>query len=134
MSASSSVRTARSHTVWHGVAALLVLAIFSEATFAGAMLSGFEWARRAHMFNAVLVLLIAFGAGLAGLWTLRNAAQGLKFAWAMLGLGAVVLLQMIVGRSAAEGANLMWLHVPLGVALLGLALLSVVYARHLGQD
>lgn len=57
---------------------------------------------------------------------------GLRQAW--VGLAAVILLQTALGRFSAAGANLLWLHVPLGVALVGFAAQAANAARRLGTD
>ena len=47
-------------------------------------------------------------------------------------LAAAVFLQTAVGRATAKGDNLLWLHVPLGVALVGFAGQAAAVARKLG--
>jgi predicted neutral ceramidase superfamily lipid hydrolase len=116
---------------WTVITIFLVVAIFAEAVFAGAMLSGFGWARSAHLANAGILIISTIAAGLAAIVTLRRAPHGLKFSLVLLGLAVVVLLQAAVGKSASTGANLMWLHVPLGVALVGFAAQAVASARKL---
>lgn len=120
--------------VWRVVTIVLVLAIFAQAVFAGAMLSGFDWARAAHAANAVVVMGATIGAGLVAIMTLRRRRNGLRLGLLLLGLAAVVFMQFALGRMAAKGANLMWAHVPLGVALVGLAGQAVAGARRLGED
>jgi hypothetical protein len=39
-----------------------------------------------------------------------------------------------VGTLSAKGANLLWVHVPLGVALVGFAAQAAAGVRRLGQD
>jgi hypothetical protein len=120
--------------MWRVVTIVLVLAIFAQAVFAGAMLSGFEWARAAHAANAVVVMGATVGAGLVAIITLRRKRNGLKLGLLLLGLAAVLFMQFALGRMAAKGANLMWAHVPLGVMLVGLAGQAVAGARRLGED
>lgn len=119
--------------VWSIVTVGLMFAIFAQAVFAGAMLSGFEWARAAHAANASIVLGATFAAGLIATVTLRRMRNGLKLGLLLLGLAAAVFLQFALGWLAAKGANLMWLHVPLGVVLVGLAGQAVASARRLGE-
>jgi len=125
---------AKPQHVWRVVTVVLVLAIFAQAVFAGAMLSGLEWAHAAHAANAVVVTGATIGAGLVAIITLRRKRNGLRLGLLLLGLAAVVFLQFALGRMAAKGANLMWAHVPLGVALVGLAGQAVAGARRLGED
>lgn len=118
--------------LWGGVTALLVAGVFIEAILAGAMLSGVPWARMAHAANAVLLIVSTTAAGLAALVALRRTAGGARLGLTLLALAAVLFLQMAVGKMSAHGARLMWLHVPLGVALVGFAAQAAVGARRLG--
>ena len=117
---------------WRIATGMLVLAVFAEAVFAGAMLSGVEWARRAHMMSAAALIVLSLLSALAALFALRRVANGPKLGWILLGLALVLIAQAIVGALSAKGANLMWLHVPLGVALVGLAGQAAATARSLG--
>ena len=119
---------------WSVTAILLAIAIFAQAVFAGAMLSGFDWARTAHAANALIVVVATFAAGLVSTVTLRRIRNGLKFGLTVLALAAVAFVQFALGRLAAKGANLMWVHVPLGVVLVGLAGQAVSGARRLGEE
>jgi hypothetical protein len=113
---------------------LLVVAIFTQAVLAGLMLSGVEWARAAHSATAMALIASTLAAGLASLITLRRIAQGPKLGFTLLSLAVVVVLQTVVGKSVTEGANLMWVHVPVGVALVGFATQAVSAARKLGGE
>ena len=117
---------------WTVITAALAAAIFIEAVFAGAMLSGAGWAREAHAAGAAILIVSTVGAGLASLATLRRVPQGLKLGLILLSLGLVVFLQAAVGAMTAKGANLLWVHVPLGVALVGFAGQAMAGARRLG--
>jgi hypothetical protein len=117
---------------WSVVAACLVAGIFAQAAFAGAMLSGESWASSAHAGTATLLAAAALLAGLAAAATLRRVRHGLAFAAALLALAALVVVQTVLGKWSANGANLMWLHVPLGVALVGLAVQALRGAGRLG--
>ena len=119
---------------WSVVTTGLVIAIFAQAVFAGAMLSGFEWARMAHATNALFTLAATFAASLVSLITLRRTQNGLKLGLLLLALAAVLFVQFALGRMAAKGANLMWLHIPLGVALVALAGQAAAGARKLGAE
>src|SRR5512138_1932252 len=58
----SSVPTEQSRHVargWSVITVLIALAVLFEAIFAGAMLSGVEWARRAHAVNAGVLIASA---------------------------------------------------------------------------
>jgi hypothetical protein len=114
------------------ITGLLVAAIFGQAVLAGLMLSGVEWARTAHSIGAVALIASTLAVGLAAVATLRRVSHGLKFGFTLLLLAVALLLQTAVGKSLAGGANLMWLHVPLGVALVGFATQAAAAARKLG--
>src|SRR5438874_59408 len=93
---------------WSVITALLVAAVFLEAVFAGAMLSGVGWARRAHAATAGLLIASAAVAGLVGLVTLRRIPHGPRLGLTLLSMAAVVFLQAAAGAMSAKGANLMW--------------------------
>jgi len=119
---------------WRPATILLAAAIFMQAVFAGAMLSGFDWARAAHAANALVVVVASAAASLAATVTLRRSQNGRRLAFVLFGLTVVVLVQFVLGRMAAKGANLMWAHVPLGVMLAGFAGQAVAGARKLGEE
>ncbi len=118
---------------WAVVPILLAAGLFLEAVFAGAMLSGAGWAQAAHRATALLLIGSTVIAGLVAVVTLRSVAHGLGFALILLGLAAVVVLQTVLGAATAHGGNLLWLHVPIGVALVGLAGQAIAAARRLGN-
>lgn len=118
---------------WTIVTSVLVLAIFMEAAFAGAMLSGIEWARRAHTLNAIVLMAATLAAAVFSLITLRRVAHGLSLGLTLLALGAAIALQTAAGEMSAKGANLLWVHVPLGVALVAFAGQAAAIARKLGD-
>ena len=45
-----------------------------------------------------------------------------------------VFVQFALGRLSAKGANVMWLHVPLGVMLVGLGGQAIAGSRRLGEE
>ena len=116
---------------WSVITSLIALAVLMQAIFAGAMMSGVGWARTAHSVNATVLIASAFTAGLVCLVTLRRIPVGLKLGLGLLSLAAVVLIQAAVGALTAKGTNLLWVHVPLGVALFGFAMRAAAGARRL---
>src|SRR5690348_11707394 len=119
---------------WRVITALLLIAIFLQAVFAGATLSGFDWARQLHAANAGFVLAASLLASLVAIATLRPTANGTKLALMLLALAAAIFVQFALGRMTAKGDNLLWLHVPLGVAVVALASRAAATARQLGQE
>jgi hypothetical protein len=133
--ATDSTRPSRTLRQWWSViTTLLVAAFFMQAVFAGAMLSGAGWARAAHAATGVLLIASAFTAGVVSVVTLRHCRHGPRLGLTLLSLAAVAFLQAAVGAMSAKGVNLTWVHVPLGVALVGLAGLAAAGARRLGGD
>jgi hypothetical protein len=130
--ADSSPSSLHLRQCWTAITTLIVAAVFAEAIFAGMMLSGVAWGRAAHWANAVALIASTLVAGLVSLVTLRRIPHGPRLGLTLLALAVVVLLQTAVGRSSVKGANLMWVHVPLGVALVGFAARAVAGARRLG--
>jgi heme A synthase len=119
---------------WSVITILLLAAIFLEAVLAGAMLSGVDWARTAHRVNAAILIASTLAAGLVAVITLRRVAHGPRLGLTLLSLAAVVFLQAALGALSAKGANLLWVHVPLGVALFGFAARAADRARRLGGE
>lgn len=117
---------------WTIITGFLAGAIFLQAVFAGAMLSGDAWARSAHSLTAIVLTASAIGFALVAIVTLRRSAHGPKLALALAGLAVVIFAQTAIGNALAGGRNLLWLHVPLGVALVGLATRALSAARILG--
>jgi hypothetical protein len=119
---------------WSAITTLLAAAIFIQAVFAGAMLSGVDWARAAHASGAVVLTIAVLAAGLVCIATLRRIPLGLRLGLTLLSLAAAIFLQTAVGKMSMQGANLMWVHVPLGVALIGFAAQAAAAARRLGGE
>lgn len=117
---------------WSAVTVLLAGGIFVQAGFAGGMLSGFSFAHSAHAMTAGVLTAATFISGLVALVSLRGIENGRKLGWTLLALAAAIFIQTVIGKLSAEGANLMWVHVPLGVALVGLAAKAATRARTLG--
>lgn len=119
---------------WSVITTLLVIAVFTEAVFAGAMLSGVGWARTAHSVNAIVLIASTLTAGLVSIVTLRRVPHGMKLGLTLLSLAAALFVQAAIGALSAKGANLLWVHVPLGVALAGLAAQAAAGAHRLGGE
>jgi hypothetical protein len=129
---SDQVRSIRQR--WGAITTLLMTAVFIEAVFAGAMLSGIDWARVAHAVNAVILIAATATAGLLAVIALRRIPHGTRLGFTLLSLAVVVLIQTALGRMSVHGANLMWIHVPLGAALVGFAVQAATATRRLGGE
>jgi hypothetical protein len=119
---------------WRIFTVSLAAAVLLEAAFAGVMLSGAGWARGAHAATAVVLVAATLAAGVTALIVLRRIAYGPKLGWSLLSLAAVMFVQGGLGALTAKGANLTWLHVPLGAALVGFAVYVAMVARRLGGN
>jgi len=134
MTAIATTNTTGLRRWWSVIAILIAAAFFTETVFAGAMLSGEAWARQAHAMSAVALIASTAAAALASLVTLRRVPHGLTLGLTLLSLAVAAALQIAVGKLSADGANLRWIHVPLGVALVALVVHAVGVARRLGSD
>jgi hypothetical protein len=100
---------------------LLVVAVFTQSIFAGVLLSGEGWGRTAHGITALALVAVTLGAGAAAAVTARGSGRDAsKLTVLLFALAVILFAQTVIGRLSAEGQNLLWLHVPLGVALVGL--------------
>jgi hypothetical protein len=126
-------RVARLVQTWNVVARLLVLIVFSQSIFAGVLLSGESWGRTAHGWTALGLVVATLLASIAAAVTLRELRGGSRLAVMLAALALLLAIQMVVGRLSAEGENLLWLHVPLGVALVGLTVQPLLVARRLSR-
>jgi hypothetical protein len=106
---------------------LLTVAVFAQAGLAGLFLDGGDAWRGWHAINGMLVLpLLALSqVGLAVLVWRRGRAPG-WLAVASLGLLLALLAQSLLGMTSQVAA-----HVPLGVAIFGLAGTLLVRTRAL---
>jgi len=117
---------------WTVFTILLAVGFFLEAVFAGSILSGVVWARKAHAATAMILIVLSFTGAFVGLATLRRYRSGARLGLILLSLAAGTLVQAALGAMSAKGANLTWIHVPLGVALVSLAGLAAIAARGMG--
>jgi hypothetical protein len=108
-------------SIWARLAFGIALVIVIEALFAGLMLSGHGWARAAHAMTAMLLFVAALITGLAALMARSRMDSGSLLGLNFLALAAAVAVQATLGVMFAHGVNVLWVHVPLGVALFGFA-------------
>jgi hypothetical protein len=119
---------------WIVVTRLLMILIFLQSVFAGLLLSGEGWGRTAHRLTAYGLVAATLLAGVAAAATLGRAPAGPRLATMLIALGLALAAQMVVGIMSANGERLLWLHVPLGVALVGFAAETVSATRQLGRS
>jgi hypothetical protein len=125
---------------WSVITGLIVVGVFMQSVFAGLLLSGEGWGRTAHSITAVMLISGTLIASVVAAIMLRRVSDtGGKLALLLFGLAVVLVLQTIVGQLSAEGksllfgANLLWLHIPLGVALVILTVQPARVARQLRE-
>jgi hypothetical protein len=120
--------------VWSAITGIIVVGVFMQSVFAGLLLSGEGWGRTAHSITAVLLIAGTLLASVVAAITVRRVSKtGGKLALLLFGLTVVLVIQTIVGQLSAEGRNLLWLHVPLGVALVVLTMQPARVARQLRE-
>jgi hypothetical protein len=117
---------------WRVFTTALTSAVFLQAVTAGRILTGDEWARDVHRIAAGMLLVAAVAGGLVALVRLRDRAGGRRFGLLLVAMGAGLLVQHGLGTAAADGEDTLWLHVPLGVALVALMVRVDMLARRLG--
>jgi hypothetical protein len=117
---------------WAVFATVLLWAVFLQAVTAGRILSGDDWARDVHRAAAGLLVLAATAGGVVALVRLRDRAGGRRFGLLLVVIGVCLLVQHGLGTAAADGEDTLWIHVPLGVALVGLLGLASQRARRIG--
>jgi hypothetical protein len=102
---------------------LAALLLFNQAVFAGQFLAGTFGSLLLHRENATVAGLAVLAAAVAGI-LVRLAGRGPWWpALGCLGLFGLIALQIALGF-----ARVLAVHVPLGVAIIGLAIMLTVKA------
>jgi hypothetical protein len=118
---------------WVVCTTVLTWAVFLQAVTAGRILTGDEWARDLHRTAAGLLFLVAVGSGVVALVRLRDRARGRRFGLMLVAIGVGLFVQHGLGTAAADGEDTLWIHVPLGVALVGLLAQARQFATRVGE-
>jgi hypothetical protein len=118
---------------WRGIARLLMLATFGQSFLAGVYLSGEAWGRDLHRALGFTIAGIAIVVAVIAIATLHDTRGDRRFALGLAGFAVMAAVQLGLGIAAAEGTRTLWLHLPLGVALVGTAANLEVAARSVGQ-
>jgi hypothetical protein len=108
--------------VWLAIGGLVFAAVLAQPFFAGLMVRGHDWAETAHEqtgFGLVAATVVATAVATA---TLRRRAQGRAVIAPLLAFAVLLVVQTALCESAADGRDVLWLHFPLGVALVGAAM------------
>lgn len=116
---------------WSAATALLMWGVFLQSVTAGRILRGDDWAGSTHRSAAGLLFVATVVAAIVALATLRQHPLGRRMATILCGLAVALIVQHRLGAMAADGEDVLWLHVPVGVALVGFALQPNVLARRL---
>jgi hypothetical protein len=117
---------------WAMFITVLTWAVFLQAVTAGRILTGDEWALDVHRTAAGLLVVAAVGGGVVALVRLRGRAGGRRLGLMLVAIGVGLLVQHSLGTAAADGEDTLWIHVPLGVALVGLLAQGTHFARRVG--
>jgi hypothetical protein len=117
---------------WSAFTTVLTWAVFLQAVTAGRILTGDDWARDVHRTAAGLLFIAAVVGGLVALVRLRDRAGGRRFGLMLVAMGVALFVQHGLGTSAADGEDTLWIHIPLGVALVALMMRLGLFARRLG--
>ncbi len=131
MTAAPEQGSSAQRRLWVSITSLIAIMAFLEPVFAGAMLSGIEGARIAHAAGAAVLVTSTLIAAALAVVTLFRSPGGGKLARILFVLAAAVFTQAVVGVMASKGAPLLWLHIPLGVAVFGFATRAAGLARAL---
>jgi len=118
---------------WTWLTTVTMWVIFLQSVTAGRMLAGDDWARTTHRATAGLVTLVVLAAGLGALAVLRDRTGGRRLALVLIVLASCLIVQYRLGAAAAGGRDVLWLHVPVGVALFGFSLRANMLARRLAS-
>ncbi len=110
-----------SAAAWAALARVLMIAVFAQSIFAGIFLSGEGWGRAVHRITAFGLVAMTLAAGIVALAALARTDVGRRFALRLVAFGLGLVVQMVLGMLSAGGERLLWLHIPLGVALVGAA-------------
>lgn len=118
---------------WATFTTVMGWAVFLQAVTAGRILTGDEWAYDVHRTAAGLLFLVAVAGGVVALVSLRDRARGRRFGLMLVAIGVGLLVEHRLGTAAADGEDTLWIHVPLGVALVGILLQASQLARRIGD-
>jgi hypothetical protein len=106
--------------VWQVVTTVLMLGIFSQAITAGLIRRGDAWAATFHRTAAGVLVVGALVAGIVALITLRGEPRGRRMGTMLVVLAVGLAVEYALGAAAVDGKDTLWIHIPLGVGLIGL--------------
>lgn len=117
---------------WAMFTTVLMWAVVLQAVSAGRILTGDDWARDVHSTGANALFAAAVGGGAVALVRLRDRAGGRRLGLMLVAVGVGLFVQHGLGTAAADGEDTLWIHVPLGAALVGLLAHVSHVARRVG--
>ena len=112
----------------------LMWSVVLQAVAAGRVLEGDDWARNLHRGFGGILLLTAVTGGVVSLVRLGNRAVGRRFGLMLIVIGIATYVEFHLGSAAADGEDTLWLHVPLGVALVALLAHATHLARRIDRE
>jgi hypothetical protein len=113
----------QSRVVW-ALARVQAVLVFMQAVFAGGFLSGRIGLRYGHGVNASLLWLVSVVLMVVAVVTWRRGRSSGWVAAVASGLWVALEVQIAAGE-----AGMLWIHVPLGVAIFGIAVATVIGTR-----
>jgi hypothetical protein len=105
---------------WQVVTTVLMLAIFSQAITAGLLLRGDGWAQTVHRTAAGVLVAATLLAGIVALVTLRGEPRGRRMGIMLVVLAVALVVEYALGAAAVDGEDVLWIHIPVGVGIIGL--------------
>jgi hypothetical protein len=113
----------RSRLVW-ALARVQAAMVFLQAVFAGGFLSGRTGLRHAHGVNAGLLWVVSIALIVVAVAAWRRGRSPGAVAAVAVAQWAALEVQIAAGE-----AGLLWIHIPLGVAIFGIAVATVIGTR-----
>jgi hypothetical protein len=114
--------TAIAARAWLLVAGVLMAGVVAQPFLAGLMVRGHDWAETAHEKTGFGLVTATILASSVAAVTLRRREHGRAVISALVAFAVLIVIQTALGESAADGRDVLWLHFPLGVALVGAAM------------
>jgi hypothetical protein len=107
--------------LWLVLSGLLSLMTLAQALFAGMLLAGYPVGLDIHRANAYALFVLSLAGLVVAIATQRGTPAGRRLISALAHFMVGIIVVAILGVLSREGYRLHWLHLPAGVAMMGLA-------------
>jgi hypothetical protein len=124
-------RPASASRLWVGLSGLLSLMTLAQSLFAGMLLAGYPIGRHIHRGNAYALFLFSLVGLVVAIMTQRRTRAGRRLISALAHFMVGIIIVTALGILSREGYRLHWLHLPAGVAMMGMASMIQRAARGL---